>query len=254
MRHEEEMVASAPPGPGPEDNEHLERAVHELAGMLFAGQTTEATLEAVASLAQRVLPGCESVSVTLVKGGRPTTTNSTGAVATHMDKTQYESGRGPCLEAMQTQQVVRVDSLDDATSWPAFKEEAETQGMGSVLSLPLTVGHDAVGALNLYSLDPAAFRASEGVGLMFARQAAITLANAQALRQAEELAQQLAVALEHRDVIGQAKGILMERSALSSEEAFDVLRRASQRSNRKLYDIATEIVARREKPGPAAGK
>ena len=100
----------------------------------------------------------------------------------------------------------------------------------------------------MYSRSENGFVDDEAVGTVTAHQAAITLANATALLKANDLARNLTIALERRDVIGQAKGILMAQSAISSDEAFDVLRRASQRSNRKLNEIAKELVLRRAVP------
>ena len=105
-----------------------------------------------------------------------------------------------------------------------------------------------MGALNLYSNEARGFGGAEPVAQLFAQQAAVTLANAMAFHRASDLAANLAVALERRDVIGQAKGIIMATEGLSPDAAFDVLRRASQRENRKLYELAREIVARRTEP------
>jgi hypothetical protein len=126
------------------------------------------------------------------------------------------------------------------------------QGISSSLSLPLLALDEAVGALNLYSRDHAGFASSEAVGEVFAARAAVTMANAAAYYRATELVGHLSLALDHRDVIAQAKGILMAKEGVSSDEAFDILRRASQRANRKLYDIATEIIGRHTPGAPSA--
>jgi GAF domain-containing protein len=233
------------------EEESLDASLHALAGILFAGRSAVSTLEAVAHLAQRTIPGCDAASVTIMEGGKPQTTVSTAEIAVIIDRHQYATDEGPCLEAMRTQTVVRVDSFDDETRWPRFVPEVRTQGVHSSLSLPLVAVDSAVGALNLYSWKHAGFLHAEPVGTMFAAQAAITLANATAYHRATELARNLALALEHRDMIGQAKGILIAQDRVSSEEAFDILRRASQRSNRKVYDLAAEIVVRNTGRGPA---
>ncbi len=234
-----------------EDEPAVAASLLALARILFSGQSVELTLEAVAKLAQETIEGCDSASVTVVEGGRATTTVSTSELAWDIDQHQYRSGQGPCLDAVRMQAVVRVDSFADERRWPELTPAAIEHGARSSLSLPLVVLDEAVGALNLYSRVEAGFANGEGVGQVFATQAAITMANATALHRATELAGNLSVALEHRDVIGQAKGILMAQSDLSAEEAFDVLRRASQRSNRKLYDLALDVVARRASLGSA---
>jgi GAF domain-containing protein len=222
-----------------------------LARILFAGQSVDETLDAVAHLAQQSIPGCDAASVTVMHDGRPSTTVSTAAMAWDVDQHQYDADEGPCLEAVRLQTIVRVDSYLDEGRWPRLVPAAIEHGVRSSLSLPLVALDEPVGALNLYSTKQSGFDHAEGVGRTFATQAAITLANAAALQRAAELARHLSIALERRDVIGQAKGILMAQSGMSSEEAFDVLRRASQRSNRKLHVLAEEMVQRHASPEAA---
>jgi transcriptional regulator with GAF, ATPase, and Fis domain len=115
----------------------------------------------------------------------------------------------------------------------------------STLSLPLGVRGNGIGALNLYAREPAAFsEEQEQVGMMFATQASVALANAQLYDSAYRLTQQLQEALTSRAVIDQAKGILMGQSGVGAEEAFNMLRSASQSENRKLRDLAEEMVDR----------
>jgi GAF domain-containing protein len=222
-----------------------------LARILFAGQSVSETLDAVAQLAQQNIPGCDAASVTVMHDGRPSTTVSTSDMAWNVDQHQYDSDQGPCLDAVRLRTIVRVDSYMDETRWPRLTPAALEHGVRSSLSLPLVALDEPVGALNLYSTRPAGFDRAEGIGRTFATQAAITLANAAALQRATDLARHLSIALERRDVIGQAKGILMAQSGISSEDAFNVLRRASQRSNRKLHELAEEMVHRHSSAGGA---
>lgn len=228
----------------------LDESLDALAGIVFAGQSAEATLEAVAALAQRTIPGCDAASVTFVENGKPRTTVSTAEVAASIDRHQYGRNEGPCLEAIKTQTTVRVDSYEDESRWPAFLPAVRGEGIQSSLSLPLVSLDDPVGALNLYSRAVAGFAQAEPVGEAFAARAAVTVANARAYHRATDLARNLTLALEHRDVIGQAKGILIAQDGVTSEEAFDILRRASQRSNRKVYELAADIVARNTTRAP----
>ena len=110
--------------------------------------------------------------------------------------------------------------------------------------VPLTVRDEAVGALNLYSRDQHGFDTCEEVALMFAAQAALALSNAGVRDATKSPAHHLSEAIASRDVIGRAKGILMAREGCSADEAFDMLRRASQRENRKLRDVAADMAAR----------
>jgi GAF domain-containing protein len=238
-------LAVVPDGPTVTPEEQaLEAGLRGLAGMLLTQQSAKGVLANVTSLAAESLPGCEAASISLIRNGRPTTPVCSAEMAEEVDGSQYETGEGPCLQAAATGVAVRVDSFETEDRWPAFARKAVAHGVLSSLSIPLSASDEILGALNLYSSQPANFVDAEENATMFARQASITLMNASALERAQELAEQLALALESRDVIGQAKGILMAREALSPEQAFDVLRRASQRTNRKLHDVAREVVSR----------
>ena len=235
----------------PEDDA-LQVALRGLAELLLTEQGTDDVLANVVSLAAQVVPGCDAASISMLPKGRPVTPVSSAELASELDHSQYESGEGPCLCAIESAAPVRVQSFAHEQRWPRFSKQAAAEGVLSVLSLPLTAQDTVLGALNLYSRRPSNFLDAEETAALFAHQASITLFNAQALRRAQELAHQLAVALENRDVIGQAKGIIMAAQDLTSDQAFDVLRRASQRANRKLHEVAREIVARRDGAGAGA--
>lgn len=238
------------------DDQPLRDGLRELAGMLLSDQPVDRLLQRVASVAAAALPGCHAASVTLVGRGRAGTPACSGELAGRVDRWQHDAGQGPCLHAVATGEVVRVDSFAADPRWPCLAWRAEQAGVHSALSIPLAAGDEVLGALNLYSTTPEAFAGREGQAMRLGRQASVTLANAHALRRAEQLAHQLAEALETRDVIGQAKGVIMAAQHVSSDEAFDVLRRASQRANRKLRDVARDIVEGRNQArgaGPERG-
>jgi GAF domain-containing protein len=137
-----------------------------------------------------------------------------------------------------------IESTNEGGPWPAFRQAAAAHGIGSTLSLPMVVDKNVVGAMNLYAHEERAFDAhSAEIGLMFASQAAVVLANASAYWDARELSARLGEAMEHRADIEQAKGMLMAAQCCSSDDAFDLLVRASQRENVKLRDIAARMVA-----------
>jgi GAF domain-containing protein len=210
------------------------------------GESPDEIMSAVAELATSAFRGCDAASVTVVEDGHPCTASSTHEDAVAIDEKQYECDDGPCLMAIRVQKTIRVDSFTDDERWPDVARAALDRGKRSSLSLPLVVDDRAFGALNLYSSRDRAFAESEEeAGKLFAAPAAVAIVGASSLAQATDLAHNLALAVEHRDIIGQAKGILMATSGVSSDDAFAMLVGASQRSNRKLYDIAEEIVARR---------
>jgi GAF domain-containing protein len=167
---------------------------------------------------------------------------SSAELSTALDEVQYEAREGPCLDVIRTRGAVEVEEYAHEHRWPAFTARVRETPVDSSLSLPLFVGGDALGALNLYSGAPRGFLTSREDAVIFAEAAASTLTNALAFHRAADLSVQLTAALEHRDVIGQAKGILMAREQIGPDAAFDRLRVQSQGENRKLYEIAEDIV------------
>jgi GAF domain-containing protein len=162
-----------------------------------------------------------------------------------IDQRQYEAGKGPCLDASRDGAIYGITSTAKDERWPEFARAALDHGIRSTLSLPLVVGDQSLGALNLYATTESAFSEGHQQGAAsFATQASVVLANAQAYWDARALTEQLNEAMQSRAVIEQAKGIVMAQSHVDADTAFGMLRRASQRSNRKLRDVARELIER----------
>ena len=214
------------------------------------------TLLRVSRITTDALPAATMAGITLLgENGKPTTGVFTDDESPEIDEAQYRSGKGPCLDSWRERRVVRIDDMATAgEEYTEFAEAAQAHGIQSTLSLPLVAGDTGVGALNLYARTANGFSTDdEALGLDLAGAAAIVLANSSAYWQAAELGEQLGQAMQSRAVIEQAKGILMARSPeLSAEDAFDLLRKASQRENVKLRDIAQRLVDRRP-AGSGAG-
>jgi GAF domain-containing protein len=229
--------------------DHLSEGIAELSRLLVNEEALDDTLQRVADLACRNIGGADVAGMTLLRDGKPTTAVFTDPTSPEIDSAQYETGKGPCLDAFRHQQVFRIESTEADEQWPEFSQAAAEHGIGSTISLPLAVRGNGIGALNLYAKRRAAFSEDEEqVGMMFAAQASIALANAQLYDSAYRMTQQLQEALTSRAVIDQAKGILMATNGGSADDAFNVLRTRSQQENRKLRDLAQELVdrARRE--------
>ena len=204
----------------------------------------EATLQAITAGATTVIPHAEGCSISFVRGrARVEPRASTGELARALDVLQEELGQGPCLDAVWEHEVVRVDDLSRDERWPDFARRATERGVGSMACFRLFVEGDRLGALNMYARPRDAFdEESEDVGRLFAAHAAIAVAGA-------EHEANLRAALTSRDVIGQAKGILMERHKLTALQAFGVLAQVSQELNRKLIDVAREVCETGAVPG-----
>jgi GAF domain-containing protein len=209
----------------------------------FVGDGTLAeTLSRVADLTVEAVPPADLVGLTILVEGRNRTAVFTDEAAPEIDDAQYDFGEGPCLEAFADVRVTTIESTREPGKWPEFRKMAARHGVLSTLSLPLVVDHGAIGALNLYSRRERAFDdADRQRGELFASQAAIVLANAQAYWDARELSEGLAGAMKHRAVIEQAKGLLMGAEGVDEEQAFQILVRASQRENIKLRAVAQRI-------------
>ena len=216
----------------------------------FVGEgTLKETLDRVAHLAAQAVPAAEFTAITMLVEGRARTAVFTDETAPEIDQAQYETGIGPCLDAFRYREVFRLDDTTKDDRWGPFSEAAAANGVRSTLSLPLVANHEGVGAMNFYARSPNAFSDDDTeVGSQFATQAAIVLANAQAYWDAHQLSQDLATAMKSRATIEQAKGVLMGAQRCSADEAFQILVRASQRENRKLREVAEDLVNRVQQP------
>jgi len=223
----------------------LARDLGDLARSLHAEGDTDALLEELVTAAVRLVPGAQEGSLSLVTGRRQVSSqHASGQLPRSVDELQTETGQGPCLDAVYEQQTVRVADLSREGRWPEFASRAFRAGAVSMLSFQLFVEGDNLGALNLFSRLPDAFDDdSEQIGLLFASHAAVAFAGAQQI-------DHLHRALDTRDLIGQAKGILMERFHIDGERAFRFLTRISSSSERVLRDVADELVRTGQLPLP----
>ncbi|GIE99253.1 GAF and ANTAR domain-containing protein [Paractinoplanes rishiriensis] len=214
----------------------LAETLSELARSLQTEASLPDTLGGIVAAAVHTVPGAEHAGITEVRERRKLVTHAaTAEVVRDVDRAQYETGQGPCVESVYAEKTLRLDDMVDEPRWPAFCRLALGLGVRSMLSFQLYVVGDNLGALNLYASNPDAFTdESEYVGLLFASHAAIAMVGAQR-------EQDLDRALAMRDVIGQAKGVLMERYGINAEQAFSLLAQASQRTNTKLTELARRL-------------
>jgi len=194
------------------------------------------------ALATDAIAGCDSTSITMLERGEPRTPAASDEISLLLDEVQYRTGDGPCLAAIR-HRGAEVTSVGSEQRWPDFIVAARQRGVTAVLSTPLCADEHVLGALNMYSRSVDTFdEAAITDAALFADQLGVAVARATYLHEQHALASHLQRALETRAVIDQAKGILMAQERCSPDEAFDILRRASQRENRKLHAIALELV------------
>ena len=217
----------------------------EVARALQSEPNVQHTLQRIVDLAVETIDGCDHAGVSLAQRREITTPAASDDVPGQVDAIQYETGEGPGLDAIREHQVFQVDCLSEDRRWPQFSGRAAREtGVQSMLCFRLFVEEHTLGALNLYSRTAAAFDAGDevhAIGSVFAAHAALALSTAQHEEQMDQ-------ALASRDVIGQAKGILMARQGVTAEQAFDMLRRSSQGLNIKLRDLAERITYTGEAP------
>lgn len=221
----------------------LTESLERLAGTLLSEETLDTIMELVAQLARASLSKADAVGVTLLRDGEIYTANYSDETARRIDGIQYDNGEGPCLTSLVEQRVVHLGSIAEETRWPAFVRAALEAGISSILSMPLQAKSKVSGAINFYSREPGFFdEAQRRSAERFARQASVLLANASDYTDAARLNKNLQEALKTRDVIGQAKGILMMSRNCDPDAAFEILKSISQETNIKLRDVAEGIV------------
>ena len=227
--------------------------VAELARIGLANRALGEVLQEITEVAKSALPGAESTSITLIRGGRPCTAAHVDQLAVDADELQYEQGHGPCMDAGRTGVVLVVEDMRADGRWPAYAARVTDRGVLSSLSAPLPYQGATIGALNVYATVPAAFGSDDvAVAEEVASYIAVAVANADAHAEVRQVAEQMREAMESRSVIDMAKGMLMAQHTCSADEAFTILSHASQRSNRKLRDIARAMVDRSAGTTPPA--
>jgi GAF domain-containing protein len=234
-------VVATPP-PAGELREPVE-AFAELSKLVVGETPLSQVLARVAQLAQECVPGAEEVSVTLLENDHARSAAFTGSLAAALDERQYEGGFGPCIDAAQSGQVVRVDDTGAEELYPDFAAVAARHGVRSSLSVGMPMPQRILGGINVYRFDEGVLdEDAEKTLQAFAAYAAVALANHSLYASSMALNGNLQVAMQSRAVIEQAKGVLVASLRCTPEEAFAHLAKQSQHTNRKLREIAAEVV------------
>ncbi len=227
------------------DQDELATGLAHMSRDLLAQDSLQHTLDRICAHAVQLVEGCEAAGIMVVRNGEVETLAVTDDVVRASDRMQGELGEGPCFDAAgQREQTYRVADLSAGEDqWPRFVPKARELGIGSMMGFLLFTEDEDLGALDMYSTQPDAFtESSEMVGWLIASHAAVAFASA---RHDAHLQQ----AITTRQEIGEALGIVMERYKVSEQEAFAVLRKASQDSNIKLRDLARTVTETGEVPG-----
>ena len=219
--------------------------LRQLSRVVLVDRTLDEVLTDVTRIAAQGIPGAEATSITLLRDDKAFTAAYHGDMALAADELQYEHGYGPCMDAGRGGVLLRVDDMRTEVRWPEYVAHVQTTTpVRSSLSIPLPYQGSSIGALNNYSTKPGAFASVESLRAAsdIAEVVAVAVANADAHAQMFDEARNMRIAMESRSTIEQAKGVLMAQRHVDADQAFEILREASQRYNRKLREIARGIV------------
>lgn len=229
----------------------LSRVFAHLSGMILNEQDATSAASKLAWAAHQTVPSATGAGFSILDdNGKRLSSASTDPTVEAVDALQYELGQGPCLSAWATGDPQCVDDTSVETRWPDWIAEASAMGIGSVLSSPMVYRGRHVGALKVYAAEPHAFGETEVhlLGLL-ADAAATLLGTAQTIDSPVRLSKALSEALATRDTIGLASGVLMAQEHLTRDVARLRLLERARSSNRRVVDVASEILTSWEKQG-----
>lgn len=227
----------------PRTETELLEQISEISSQLSEAEDLDELLQLIVDLAESYLDGCDGASLMLIGRNRAISTPAySSRVAYESDLAQYETDEGPCLDALRDHRIYLIDDLETETRWPRYRAKALELGVRSMLSYRLYAKRETFGALDFYGGRPRVYGSySKIIGQVFASHAAVALKGAMTEAGLER-------AIETRDLIGQAKGIIMERERVSAADAFARLAASSQQRNIRVRDIAEQIVTTGEIP------
>jgi GAF domain-containing protein len=222
----------------------LSSALTQMAGLVLSRETVDTAVGLVTTLAEATIVGTTGAGVTIADEHGKRSRAASNQLVEQADALQYEFDEGPCLTAWRTRQLVRIDDTATDSRWPSWNSAAAGLGVRAVLSVPLVADDESIGAIKVYSDQPATYgEGEERVMSLFAEQAAILLANSQSLEHARRLSRQLTEALRGRDAIVRATGVLLARGAADQDAAFLALTDAAGRTGQTVQQFAGELLA-----------
>ena len=225
-------------------------AIEGLRDLFAAEESLDAVAQRVAETALAAIQHADVISITVLSWPDTRTAASTHELALDLDKHQYASGRGPCLEAALDGTPLRAVIDEEHQRWPEFVDAAQREGIRASLSVPLLIAgmdgeQELVGSLNIYSHASTAFDSFDAELMrLYSVAAGQAISNSRRWQSARETVTQLETALVSRSDIDMAKGALIALHGCNPGEAFDKLVDESQRRNIKLRDVVREMLDR----------
>lgn len=225
------------------ENEPADR----LQSILVGSETASEFLSGLSKLAAAAVSeaaGVEiSCAVTVKVTRKPTTLAGSSKRAVELDQLEQSIGDGPCIAALRQMSPVIIDDVPSDLRWPELNRKFAEMGVLSSLGVPLEISGDASAALNFFASRPGVFTANvyeKAVG--FAAAAHNTLTLSVRIGTVQNRAEDLEAALQSRTAINLACGVIMAQNRCSQAEAMEILTKVSSNRNRKLRDVATELI------------
>jgi GAF domain-containing protein len=182
-------------------------------------------------------------AVTIKVRRKPSTAAGSSTRAVELDQLEQAVGDGPCIKALRDMAPVVIDDVASDLRWPELARKFMEVGVHSSLGVPLEITNGASAALNFFASKPNVFTPNvydKAVG--FAAAAHSTLQLSVRINSAQERAEDLEAAMQSRTAINLACGVIMAQNRCSQAEAMEILTKVSSNRNRKLRDVATELI------------
>jgi GAF domain-containing protein len=217
--------------------------LRELTALVITTDDLDHALDAVATTSARVAAGPASCAITLIQAGAATTAATSGDLSAEVAEIQYRLGEGPCLSAIQSQEMVVSDDLAADERWPAWRAAVAAHRIAGVLSVPLDIDDQVIGALSLYTAEAGALAPDVQLGaLLVAEHAGLLLRAVLDRGRLTDRAADLSDALASGASVNRAIGIVMAQRSCPAEEALEVLHQASTTLRAPLGEVADRLV------------
>jgi GAF domain-containing protein len=221
-------------------------AVRDFTRAIVSSSDLDELLETCVEQACRVF-GADAVVIGLRdRDGRlrPAAASDPAVEAAERAAADGASGEGVSHGAFVSGTVVATADLTRDPRWPGYAEHAATVGLRAAMAAPMVAAQETIGTLGVYRAVPSEWSTEElELCEVLAAMSAAYVHNATQLQASSTLADQLQHALDARVLIEQAKGALMAKESLTAATAFERLREEARSTNRKVRDVADELVS-----------
>jgi GAF domain-containing protein len=217
--------------------------LRQLTARLIASDDLDEALDDLVETAADLVEGASWCAVTLVRSGGPSTAAASPGLPESLLDGHGGACAGPSMEAIRTRDLILADDLAAETRWPQWRPRALEAGVKAVLSVPVDIDEQAIGALTVYCAEPGLFTTDVGLTAMLVAEHAGLLLSAVLDRGRRAGAHaELTEALADGETVNRAVGIMMVQRACSAEAALDVLRSTAARLGLPLTTVAGRLV------------